>query len=182
MIKKTLFISFVLVSVLWATNVTAQRNNGNMQRHKSQKSMCVIPGLTDQQIEEINALKLPHQKVILDLQNQIAEKEARLITLTTGDNIDVAAAKEVMKEISALKLKMAEAHLDHRMAVRKLLNDEQKLWFDLHQTKGKNHNGHGSNGPEMKNGMHSGQGHGDCQEHGNGSGMHDGNGPHGTGH
>ncbi|MBN2729470.1 MAG: Spy/CpxP family protein refolding chaperone [Bacteroidales bacterium] len=176
MLKKTLFLGLALVGAIWVSNVSAQCNHGNMNHKNGQHSMHAIPDLTEKQAEDIDALRVPHQKVMMDLHNQMAEKQAKITTLTTGDNVDVAAAKIVMKEISALKLQMAEARLDHRMAIRKMLNDEQRLWFDMHHSGDDHHMGHGSHGPGMGKGMHSGHGNA------SGSGMHDGSGPHGTNH
>ena len=179
MLKKTLFIGLALMGALMINSANAQCGKGHMQQ--DQHKCNAIPDLTEDQAGKIDALRLPHQKAMMDLKNQVSEKEAKLITLTTGDNIDVNAAKIVMKEIADLKLKMAEARLDHKMAVRKILNEEQQFWFDQHHAMSKCHMGQGQHGPGMGKGMHSCSGNGQGIHKGNGQGMHDGTGPHGSG-
>lgn len=171
MLKKTLVIGLALIGALWVNNVSAQRNYANMKQNKAQGYMNLIPNLTDEQAEKINALRLEHQKTMLELKTSLAEKGAKYVTLTTGSSVDVDAAKKLIEEMAAIKLQMAQARLDHRMAVRKLLTEEQQLWYDHHFVMKHKQN----------QGPHKGQGYGMHSGQGNGQGLHDGKGPHGTG-
>lgn len=198
MLKKTLIISLALFSVLWLGSAFAQNNNqGRMNHQMGAHSMHVIPDLSDTQIEKIDALRLPHQKAMMTFRNQLAEKEARFISLTTGDKINKDEAYLVLQEISQMRLNREKTQLNHHLAVRKILNDEQRLFYDQHQImKFRGHgnmqgyhsgmkNGHGTGygqgiGNGHGQGMGRGQGVGNGQGAGNGQGMHDGSGPHGT--
>lgn len=129
-----------------------------------------IPGLTDEQKTKIEALRLTFMKELLPLKNLLAEKEARLRTLTTGDKIDLTAANAVIDEIAAIHAQIQKLKLAHRMEVRKLLNDEQKLWFDMHDCQGGCGMGQGHGKGQACGQQHQG-GNGNCnQQRGNNSG------------
>lgn len=170
--KKTILIALIAVFTTTGGQIFAQdmqgRGNGGPSQGLNKEHKCMIPGLTEDQQKKIDALKVNHQKQMLDLKNQIREKEARLITLTTGDKINKDEAFKIIDEISVLKATREKAKLDHRLAIRSLLTDEQKLWFDMHQEgKGMKHGGMG---------MHNGMGSGNCQGQGQGHGNGQGNG------
>ena len=58
------------------------------------------------------------------------EKKAHLKTLTTSDKPDMAAVNSTIDEISTLKGKMMKSQVNHRLAVRSLLDSKQQFWFD----------------------------------------------------
>ena len=107
------------------------------------------------------------QKETLPIKNQIDEKKAHLKTVSSGDNVDVTAVNKTIDEIYSLKADMAKKREAFRQDVRKLLNDEQKLAFDLHHAKF----GDGEKGKGPK--QNPGYGHGS----GTGCGMGQGYGP-----
>lgn len=119
---------------------------------------CGIPNLTDDQKAKIDVLKLDHKKKMLDINNQINEKEAHLITVTTGDKSNKDEAYKTIDEISVLRAIKEKLKLDHKLAVRALLTDEQKVWFDMNGMKG-----HG--GMHQKGDMGGGHGAGCGQGH-----------------
>lgn len=174
--KKTILIALIAIFATAGGQIFAQdmqgRGNGNPSQGLNKEHKCMIPGLTDDQQKKIDVLKIAHQKQMLDLKNQIREKEARLITITTGEKINKDEAYKVIDEISALKAAREKAKLDHRLAIRSLLNDEQKLWFDMHQEgKGMKHGGMGMHkGMGQGQGNCQGQGQGNCQGQGKGQG------------
>lgn len=144
-----------------------------------------IPGLTEEQKTKIEALRLTFMKDLLPLQNLLAEKEARLRTLTTGDKIDITAANAVIDEIAAIQAQIQKLKLAHQMEVRKLLNDEQKLWFDMNKCQGSCGMGQGHGQGKGQNcGQSNGNGSGCGQSQGSGSGcgqQHQGAAPAGCG-
>jgi len=129
-----------------------------------------IPNLTEEQTAKIEALKTPHMKEMLPLKNQMAEKKAQLTTLTTAEKADMDAINKKIDEIGTLKTQMLKKREAHKQDIRKILSEEQRLMFDMHQgnCKGKGQMGEGK-------GMRKGNG-----PHGKGMGMRDGNGPHGN--
>lgn len=89
-----------------------------------------IPDMTDEQKEQIQTHRLENREAMLPIRNELNEKQARLRTLTTGDTPDVEAAVAVIEEIGALRTEQMKLQLEHRMAVRELLTDEQRVAFD----------------------------------------------------
>jgi Spy/CpxP family protein refolding chaperone len=167
--KKTILIAMIAILSATIGQTFAQQGTGQGMHANgiNNEYKCMIPGITDDQQKKIDALKITHQKQMLDIRNQILEKEARFMTITTGDKINKDEALKIIDEISTLKTVREKAKLEHRLAIRSLLNDEQKLWFDMRQQ-----------GKEMKHGGkggHGGMGHGNGQGQGYGRGNGQGN-------
>lgn len=168
--KKFMFIA-ALSAALLASTITMAQGPGNGQgkgqgQGYHQAGDCQIPNLTEEQQKKIDALKLDHQKKMIEIKNQIEEKRARLVTVTTGDKINKEEAYKLIEEIAALKVIRDKYKLDHQLAVRALLTEEQKVWFDMHgMHKGKGHGPHHGHG--MGQGMGQGQHNGNCQGGGN---------------
>lgn len=95
-----------------------------------------VKGLTDDQKKQIAVLKQKMMKEVLPLKNQIAEKKAHLNTVSSGDNADISAINKTIDELFLLKAEVAKKQQIFKQDVRKLLNDEQKIEFDMHQGKG----------------------------------------------
>ncbi len=89
-----------------------------------------IPNLTEEQQTKIHELRTAHMKTMLKYKNEINEKEARLNTLQTEDNADMDKIYKVIDEIGALKTEMNKKKALLRQEIRKLLNDEQRVFFD----------------------------------------------------
>ncbi len=89
-----------------------------------------IPDLTKEQETSLKQLRLKSGKQILPIQNQIGELEAKLRTLTTDDNADLAQIEPVVDQIAALRAKIEKIHIKERIDTRKLLTEEQRLEFD----------------------------------------------------
>ncbi len=149
---KLLAVTAMLFAMVNVTNAQ-QGNNGNQGQGKGKQcqqtsygcqqagAMCDNLNLTDAQKEQVNTLKVAHQKKMLALKNQLAEKQARLNTLETADNADMKAINTTIDEIGAIKTDMNKERSSHKQAVRKLLTDEQRLAFDTRGPKGQNGKG-----------------------------------------
>lgn len=99
-----------------------------MREHKG-----MIPDLTEEQREQIKTLRTEHMKVMQPLRNQAGEKKARLRTLTTSDKVNMAEVNRVIDEVGNIRTEMMKLREQHRQEIRKLLNDEQRVFFDAHQ-------------------------------------------------
>lgn len=161
--KKQLVGIIVAIALIIGSGISVNAQNCGKGMMKN------IPDLTEEQTAKIEALKTPHMKEMLPLKNQMAEKKAQLTTLTTAEKADMDAINKKIDEIGALKTQMMKKREAHKQEIRKILTEEQRLMFDMHQgnCKGKGQMGEGK-------GMRKGNG-----PHGRGMGMHDGNGPHG---
>lgn len=105
-----------------------------------------IPGLTEEQKQEMKNLRIEHQKEMLPLRNQLGELHAKLRTLSTGDDVNMKEVNKQLEAISSVKLQMAKKRAAHRQGIRKILNEEQRVFFDSHYGKGF----HGKKGKHAK--------------------------------
>ena len=157
--KKVITITTLLVAFILFANVNSFAQYGKGQGKgmcMKENTCCGIPDLTDEQETKIENLKTAHMKEMLPLKNQMGEKRAQLKTLTTADKVDMAAVNKKIDEIGSLKVEMMKKKEAHRQDVRALLNDNQRLYFDMHKGKGYGHKG-GKRGHGMQHGR--GQGY-----------------------
>tara|TARA_R110002096_G_scaffold97694_22_gene217880 strand:+ start:20071 stop:20583 length:513 start_codon:yes stop_codon:yes gene_type:complete len=141
---KTTFLVFMLSA--FAINVQAQRmNNGNMKKQQNTQGKMLqkdnqnqrgagpelrIPDLTEEQKTQIHQIRTSGQKAALPVKNQLREKKAKLITLTTADKYDSKAVNAVVDDISKLEKTMMLFQIEHKQQIRSLLTEEQRLVFD----------------------------------------------------
>lgn len=107
-----------------------------------------LPGITEEQKQKIQALRTANLKPQTQMRNQLAEKQARLKTLQSADEVDMNAINKTVDEMSALRTKMQKNRVALNQEVRKLLTDEQRAIYDAH--KGKRMSGHKNHNKQMK--------------------------------
>jgi Spy/CpxP family protein refolding chaperone len=95
--------------------------------------MMMIPDLTEQQAEQIKSMRVEHMKDMQSLRNQMAEKKARLRTLSTADKVNMTEINKVIDEFGKMQTQMMKMREQYRQDIRKLLTDEQRIFFDSHQ-------------------------------------------------
>ena len=123
-IKKVIFVSVVM---LLAVSAFSQRGMGyNSCR------MNMIPDLDEEQEQKIEDLRVEHMKKMLPLRNEMQEKKARLHTMMTSEEVDMDAIDQQIDEIGELHVKMLKERTGHKQNVRALLNDEQRIIYDMH--------------------------------------------------
>jgi Spy/CpxP family protein refolding chaperone len=87
--------------------------------------------LSDDQETQIEKLHLDLQKEILPVRNKIREKDAQLSTaMTEGTN--QAKLDQLVEEIGSLRTEMQKKRMNTHLKVRELLNEDQKVKFDIH--------------------------------------------------
>ena len=99
--------------------------------------------LTDDQKTKIKDLKIAHMKETMKLKGKMGELHAHLQTLSTADVADMKAINATIDEITATQNQMMKSREVFKQQVRALLTEEQRLHFDLRQSKSR----HG--GPAM---------------------------------
>ena len=164
--KVSLFlVSFLMFSLITSVSVAQQRNGEG----PCNQGECMIPDLTEEQQSKIQVFKADFMQEAFTIKNQIRLKKAELNILQTAEKVDMNKVNTKIKEIGDLTtqihLKKAEMHNN----VRNILNDEQKLAFDLHHSSEKGPHGHGhmdkkgphGNGHMNKKGHRT---HGDCKK------------------
>lgn len=112
------------------------------QEFRGQSPLMNIPNLTDEQKEKIQSLGQEMRRNGINQNTQIKEKRARLQSLTTAENPDMAEINEIIEDIGALRTQLQKERVAFQMQVRDLLDEEQKLFFDSRRLQ-RNRFGHG---------------------------------------
>ena len=140
-ILKLKIAALLFTVILFGTQVDvfAQQRNG-MGRGQGngygmgQGMVCSnIPGITDEQKTKMQEFRVVQMKERQQTQNQIREKRAHLITLQTADKVDLNAINKTIDEITALQNAQWKKRAAHKQAIRNLLTDEQRVYFDNHR-------------------------------------------------
>ncbi len=100
---------------------------------RSQREHMRIPDLTDQQFEQMKSMRTEHMKEMQSLRNQMMEKKARLRTLSTADKVNMAEINKVIDDIGKMQTQMMKMKEQHRQNIRKMLTEDQRIFFDSHQ-------------------------------------------------
>ncbi len=146
---KTRNLTIIAVLLFVTGSVFAQGNQGRKgnfdgqgQRNKTDRFMN-IPDLTDTQKTQIKDMRTANMKEMLPLRNSLREKQAHRNTISTGSNVNMADINKTIDEIGAIKITMAKKRATQRQNVRKILTDDQKVFFDMHSGNN-NRRGHGN--------------------------------------
>jgi Spy/CpxP family protein refolding chaperone len=81
--------------------------------------------LTDQQISQMQALRIQHEKDMIKLRSDLALARVELKEVMMQTKIDENAAFSKQDRISSIKGDMAKAKLQHMLSARKILTDDQ---------------------------------------------------------
>ena len=100
----------------------------------------MIPNLTEAQQEQLKGFQVAAEKSALPLKNQVAEKEARLKTLTTSESYDAKAVDKVIDEIGKLRTDLFKLKVSTEQKVKSILTEEQLVFFNNHAPE-KGHHG-----------------------------------------
>ncbi len=132
---KTKQIMIIVVLIFVSGSIFAQ---GQMKRNGQVGGrMMNIPDLTDVQKSQIKDMRTANMKEMLPLKNELREKQAHLNTISTGDNVKMTDVNRAIEEISAIKLTMAKKRAKNKQNIRKILTDDQRVFFDMQQGKHK---------------------------------------------
>ena len=158
--------NLVLVAALLLSlnlGVIAQQGNGRGNGPGWQNgSFCEnIPDLTEDQQSQIQTLRTANLKVMQNFRNNLGEKRARMQTLQTAENVNMDEINNLIEEMGTIRTNKQKSAVAHRMGVRNLLTDDQKIYFDSRT---------GKRGTGMGNKCGFGQGQRNGQGWGRGSG------------
>jgi len=163
-IKMMLFMTVIAISSMFVNPVYAQApGRGRGPGPDDDKGVCraAIPGLTEEQQNSIEKLRVKHIRKAELIRAEIGEKHARLNTLKLAENMDDKVIDQTIDEISKLRGDLMKEREAHQREVKALLNDEQKVFYDARKGKGRNNgNGYNRNGKQGKNGRGMGYGPG----------------------
>ena len=151
--KKSIWMMGLLI--LMAAISFAQPGKGMGMGHEMMR-MEKMDGwlkLTDDQEKAMDKLSLDMEKNTLTLRNDLKARRDELHLLMAQDNPSQKEIDKKTDELGSVQMKLHKAMIDHQLAVRKLLNADQKVKWDEHLLKM-------GCGPECGMGMHMGMGMG----------------------
>lgn len=108
--------------------------------------------LTDEQQAQVQELRLEHQKEMITLNDGMHSLRNQMKLLLTEDKPSSSEIETLTGKIGTASRNIALAKANHRLDVRKLLTDEQKVKFDmmtLHRGDRRGHRGADRPAPPM---------------------------------
>ncbi|MFC1729721.1 Spy/CpxP family protein refolding chaperone [candidate division KSB1 bacterium] len=93
-----------------------------------------LPDITEAQQKDLKNLHTKHLKIMMNSKNQLKEKQARLNTLSNADKADMNAINAAVDQVGTIKTQMMKERASFKQEVRKILNEEQRLIFDMHHS------------------------------------------------
>lgn len=138
-IKKVTVLA-IAVLMFAGSNLYAQRGRNYSTQGKGygQSQICMmLPDLTEEQQNKIEAFRLAHLKEMTTHRNQMNELRAKKQTLMTSDNADMKEINAVIDQMTEVHNKMMKTSAKHRQDVRSQLTDEQKVYFDSRPMRGR---------------------------------------------
>jgi len=128
--EKVILIAAVIL-LLTAGNMFAQRGPAQWQDPPQGSRMLMgIPDLTEEQLDQIKDLQITHLKDIRPMKNDIKINNAILEALQTEDEPDMGKINELIEENGKLFTEIRKKQVSHKMEIRNLLTDDQKVFFD----------------------------------------------------
>lgn len=138
-------MALAIIMLMGMVSVQAQDMRGPQQQGKEQMQRGQygphrqgpphIPGLTEEQKDQMKAIHVETEKAAMPVKNEIGEKEARLKTLVTADTYDEKAVNKLLDEMGDLKTEVEKIKISSIQKVKEVLNDEQLLVFYKHMDK-----------------------------------------------
>ena len=90
-----------------------------------------VSDMTPEQYSAIKELVLSKNKRVLQLNNQLNEKQAQLQTLESSEKPDLKSINKIIDEIGTLIVSRMKTEAECKQKVRNVLTDEQRIEFDL---------------------------------------------------
>lgn len=94
-------------------------------------SGCWRASLTDEQRKKLDPLRLEYKKKVYPLKAKLKQAKVELALLIGSDNPKQKDIDKKIDEIAKLKAEKMRLKATHKIAVRKLLTEEQKAKFDM---------------------------------------------------
>ena len=136
---KIKFLTMALIFLFAFGNASAQNQErekreinkkGEMMKRHDQMAERMDHFFTEEQREQMKALRLETAKQIKPLKNQLNELEARQQTLTTAEKADMEAIYQNIDKISELKADIQKIMAKQHQEVRSLLTKETLITID----------------------------------------------------
>ncbi|MDW3192618.1 MAG: periplasmic heavy metal sensor [Cytophagales bacterium] len=108
-----------------------QRNRARGERsgHLRERGIAML-NLTDAQKDQMKMMRIAHEKAIKSDQQTLKLKMVELSNLVANDDPSEQEVSKLTDEIGGLQTALLKAQIAHRIEVRTILDEEQKLKFD----------------------------------------------------
>jgi Spy/CpxP family protein refolding chaperone len=128
---KTVFVFAVALIMATGMDALAQRGRGMAPRGGAGwGQVCMnIPGLTEDQLEQIMELRVNHLSEMQSYRDRIDINRIQYRSMVRED-ADMNAINANIEERAAIRVEMEKNQAQHRQSVRNLLTDQQRAWFD----------------------------------------------------
>ncbi len=127
-VQSTLLLAAVFMMVFGAEAI-AQRGRGMPRRGGDQQVCGNIPNLTEEQRTQIQSLRTAHLQEMQSYRDNVDVNRAQYRQLMNS-GADMSAINANIDERTTIRGQMARKQAAHRMAIREILTEEQRVWFD----------------------------------------------------
>lgn len=127
-------VAIVMIAIFTSLSIAtyAQPGGGNWGPPQGPRGGMNMLNLTDDQQTKVDEIKTAHMQEMLGTHNELRIKQAELTALQTAEKVDMKAVEAKINEIGTIKTKMHVSRATMHNEVRNLLDDEQKVKFDMH--------------------------------------------------
>ncbi len=148
-----LLLGFLMITAVNAQNRQGGRGQGNLGFGEGNGDQYAKLELTEEQETEMTSLRTGHYKEITPLKNKTAELKARERTLLSEESVDMKAVNKTIDEQTDLMNSMRKLQVEHQLAVKNILTDEQVMKLQQRRQFAKRNGMHG------KGSFHGSDGH-----------------------
>lgn len=126
--KRAIIAALMLTTV--AFGMMAQPYGKGPNVNAGEKPYCCIPNLTEQQSQQIEKLRVEHLKKMNTMRAEMEKLRSEKHALMIAEKPDQKAIDATIDKMAAQRATMQKEQARYHLAVRALLTDEQKVYFD----------------------------------------------------
>ncbi|RLE06035.1 MAG: hypothetical protein DRJ13_00935 [Bacteroidetes bacterium] len=141
-----LLLGFLMITAVNAQNRQGGRGQGYNGSEKSYGHQFAKLELTEEQEAKMTSLRTDHYKDITPLRNKMSELKARERTLLSEESIDMKAVNKTIDEQTDLMNSMRKLQVEHQLAVKSNLTDEQVMKLQQRRQFSRRNGMHGKSG------------------------------------
>ncbi|HYQ57508.1 MAG TPA: Spy/CpxP family protein refolding chaperone [Draconibacterium sp.] len=137
---KTRFLCMVILGVFVLSFSTMAQNPERRRKAPQQRGMMADRAdrpkrnmeqlFTEEQREQLKALRLSSTSEIQPLSNELNELEAKQRTLTTSEDADMNAINKNIEKMADVRAEIQKIRAKEHQEIRSMLSDEQRIKFD----------------------------------------------------
>lgn len=122
-------LALIVAATAWAQGPGDGRGNENRPGDRKERMIAALD-LTQEQVDQFEQLRLDHWKATKKNKDALKLKMVELETIVTDETPDTKKINSLVNDINDLRAKEFAAKIDHRLEMRALLDENQKIEFD----------------------------------------------------